>query len=57
MKEKSFLKNYFSNQKNLISFDEEELEKLQETKKVLIETNKNKKNNLSNDIYFYIFFL
>ena len=46
MKEKSFLKNYFSNQKNLISFDEEELEKLQETKKVLIETNKNKKKTL-----------
>ena len=42
MKEKSFLKNYFSNQKFDL-FDEEELEKLQETKKVLIETNKNKK--------------
>ena len=30
----------------MISFDEEELEKLQETKKVLIETNKNKEKTL-----------
>ena len=46
MKEKKFLKNYFSNQKDLISFDDKELEKLEETKKVLIEINKNKKKTL-----------
>ena len=45
MKEKSFLK-LFQQSKKFDLFDEEELEKLQETKKVLIETNKNKKKTL-----------
>lgn len=46
MKEKEFLNNYFSNLKDLISFKEEEISKLQATKKILVDTHNNNKKTL-----------
>ena len=43
MSEKKFLETYFNDLIKLISFKEDEINKLQETKKILIETHKSKK--------------
>ena len=45
MSEKKFLETYFNDLIKLISFKEDEINKLQETKKILIETHKSKKIN------------
>ncbi|MDA9703750.1 SIS domain-containing protein [Candidatus Pelagibacter bacterium] len=46
MSEKIFLNNYFNNLKKLISFEDEEIVKLQNTKNILVETHKKKKKTL-----------
>ena len=46
MTDEKFLQNYFNNLKKLISFENSELNKLQEVKKILVETNKNKNKTM-----------
>ena len=43
MPEKKFLNNYFNDLKELISFKDSDMKKLIDTKKILVETHKNKK--------------
>ena len=43
MPEKKFLNNYFDDLKELISFKDNDMKKLIDTKKILVETHKNKK--------------
>ena len=46
MTDEKFLQNYFNHLKKLISFENSELNKLQEVKKILVETNKNKNKTM-----------
>ena len=46
MSEKIFLNNYFNNLKKLISFEDEEIVKHQNTNNILVETHKKKKKTL-----------
>ena len=46
MPEKKFLNNYFNDLKELISFKDSDMKKLIDTKKILVETHKNKKKTM-----------